>query len=57
MTDLSGSLEKYLVEVVRKKHKMDSKYVIAKKSELKSAILETNQLQIMVKAMSSTRVD
>lgn len=54
MTDLSGSPEKYLVEVVTKKHKMDSEYVIAEKSELKSAILETNQLQTMVKAMSST---
>lgn len=57
LTDLSGSPEKYLVKVVRKKHKMDNKYVVAKKSELKSAILETNQLWIMVKAVSSTQVD
>ena len=43
-----------LVEVVRKKHKMGSEDVTAKKSELKSAILKTNHLQIMAKAVSST---
>lgn len=45
------------MEVVRKKHKMDSEDVIAKKSKLKSAVLKTNKLQIMAKAVSSTGVN